>query len=250
MALAIVGFGIGMGILARRATRERTTAQREAQFLASIYQASTPEQARGHPVTTRELLDQGAKRINAELSDEPEIQAAMLDNVGQTYAQLGVYDKAEPLLRQAYELRRRILGDNHPDVAASLDSLGTVIRLDGRYTEAEPFFRRALAIRLKALGPQNENTAITMANLGECLYLEDKYSESESLLRKALAIERQLNSPAGSGCRNYLALVLQARGDYGEAAELLREAVEIGRNRRAPCAARSSATTIRTWDIR
>jgi hypothetical protein len=39
-------------------------------------------------VTVREILDQGAKRIDSELASEPEVQAAMLDSVGNAYLAL------------------------------------------------------------------------------------------------------------------------------------------------------------------
>ena len=69
MILALIGFSIGMGILARKANRARLTAERETHFLNTIFQAATPDQARGTPVMARDLLDQGAKRIDAELAD-------------------------------------------------------------------------------------------------------------------------------------------------------------------------------------
>jgi hypothetical protein len=63
----LIGFSIGMGILARRATRKRLAAgqqtlaaRQEADFLASIFEAATPDEAKGKQVTARDLLD--AKR--------------------------------------------------------------------------------------------------------------------------------------------------------------------------------------------
>ena len=63
VALALIGFSVGMGLLAKRATRERRAAQRESQFLKGIFDAATPEQAHGRQITARELLDQGAKHV-------------------------------------------------------------------------------------------------------------------------------------------------------------------------------------------
>jgi eukaryotic-like serine/threonine-protein kinase len=71
LAMALAGFGVGMGILAQRANRERETAQQEAQFLAGMFQAATPDAARGQTITARNLLDRGAARINHELSGAP-----------------------------------------------------------------------------------------------------------------------------------------------------------------------------------
>lgn len=74
VAMALVGSSIGMGLLARKEQRERQSAEREAQFLNSIFQSTTPEQARGRQVTGHELLDDGAKRVDTEFSGEPELR--------------------------------------------------------------------------------------------------------------------------------------------------------------------------------
>jgi len=227
--VAVLAFGIAMGILAHHAALERETAEREAQFLTSIYAASTPEEARGRPVDTVALLDRGVKRVDKELADNPEVQATMLANLGEAYINVGAYDHAETVLQKAYGLRRRVFGENNADAAATLDDLGTAIRLEGRYAQAEPDFRRALDVRQKLLGAGNAATAASMANLGECLYLEDKDAEAEQLLRKALDIQGDDVTPLAAATRNYLALTVQARGDYEQAAQLLREAVDINR---------------------
>jgi tetratricopeptide (TPR) repeat protein len=226
---AVLAFGIAMGVLAHRAALERETAEREAQFLTSIYAASTPEEARGRPVDTVALLDRGVKRVDKELADNPEVQATMLTNLGEAYMNVGAYDRAETVLRKAYHQRRQMLGDNNADTAATLIDLGTAIRLEGHYAQAEPDFRRALSVRQRVLGARNADTATAMASLGECLYLEDENAEAEPLLRKALEIQGNSVSPAAAGTRNYLALSLEARGEYQEAAQLLREAVDMDR---------------------
>ncbi|HEY6291581.1 MAG TPA: tetratricopeptide repeat protein, partial [Terriglobia bacterium] len=229
MAMAMVAFAIGMALLARRASQERLTAQREAQFLTSIFQAATPDQARGKEVTARELLDQGAKRIDRELNTDPLLQATMLDNVGRAYDALGLYSQAQPLMERAYNLRRRTLGRENLDVAATADGLATTLRLENQYQKAEPLFRQSLEIRRQMLGDHSELVAESLTNLGECFYLENKDAEAESVLRKALAIPRNPDTDSGAGTRNYLALELFRKGDYREATRLLQEAVEIDR---------------------
>jgi serine/threonine-protein kinase len=228
VAVTLVGFSIGMGVLARRAERQRLAAEREAQFLNSIFQSTTPDQTHGKQITGRELLDDGARRVDTEFSGEPQLQATLFDNIGRAYLGLGLYQKAEPLLRRAYDLRRQTLGDSHLDTAATLDALATTIRLEIDYKRAEPLFRTALGIRRSRLKPDDELIGRSMANLGECLYWEDQNQEAESWLRQALAIER----PHGLGedvntSDMYLALVLERKGSYAEAVDLLREGVAI-----------------------
>lgn len=225
VALALIGFSIGMGLLAKRATRERLAARRESQFLKGIFEAATPEQAHGRQITARELLDQGAKRMDRELAGDPELQGTMLDNIGRAYLSLGLYDQAEPLLNRAYTLRKKSLGEGNTDAADTLWDWADAVRLQGKYQEAEPLFRQALAVREKKLGEHNAAVQASLAGLGECLYLENRDAEAEPILRRALALDHELNSD--SGAREYLALLLERKGSYPEALQLLRELVEF-----------------------
>ncbi len=228
IAVALVGFSIGMGVLARRAQRERTAAEREAQFLNSIFQSTTPAQTKGKQITGRELLDQGAARAEMEFSGEPQLQATLFDNIGRAYMGLGVYDKAVLLLQRAYDLKRKTQGDTL-DTANTEDGLATARRLSSEFKQAEPLFRDALAIRRNKLGPTHPLVAESMSNLGECLYWEEQNREAESLLRNALDIQRsrQPQSDAIGATENYLALVLERKGQFSTASELLRNALAI-----------------------
>ena len=44
---------------------------------------------------------------------------------------MGDYAKAEPLFRQALEIRKRALGENHPDYASSLNNLAVLYQRHG-----------------------------------------------------------------------------------------------------------------------
>lgn len=228
IAVALVVFSIGMGLLARRAERARLSAEREAQFLNSIFQATTPLAARGKAISGPELLDEGSRRVDAEFSGEPELQARLFDNIGRAYSGMGLYDKSESLMRRAYELRRRTLGESNLETAETLEGLATAVRLQSDFKRAEPLFRRALVIRQSKLGSSHPLVAESMANLGECLYWEDQDQEAESWLRKASEADRVRGMSLDlSVADNYLALELERKGRFAEAAELLRESVKI-----------------------
>ena len=224
VALALIGFSIAMGMLAKRATRERLAAQRESQFLQGIFEAATPDRTHGRPITPRDLLDQGVERVNQELGEDPELQGNLLDAIGKAYSAIGVYDQAEILLARAYAVRRKTLGENNIDVAATLFSLAIAIRQQGKYSKAEPIYRQALAIQERKLGEHNFAVAQSLSQLGECLYLENRDIEAEPILRRAVALDRKLNTDTFS--RNYLALLLKRKGDYPDALPLLREQVD------------------------
>ncbi|MGC1371244.1 MAG: serine/threonine-protein kinase [Candidatus Sulfotelmatobacter sp.] len=227
-AIALVGFSLGMALFARRAQHERLAAERESQFLNSIFQSTNPDQTRGKQITGQELLDDGARRVDTEFSGEPQLQSTLYYNIGQAYVGLGLYQKAEALLQRAYALRTQTVADSNLDTAATLDALATAIRLEADFKRAEPLFRKALAIRRAKLGAADPLVARSVSNLGECLYWEGQDFEAESLLREALAIERP-HRPDGTmeSSDMYLALVLERKGSFREATDLLREAVTI-----------------------
>src|SRR5215469_4263417 len=98
-----------MAVLMQRANRERLRAERETTFLADMFQAAKPEEARGRTVTARELLDRGASRVDKELASEPTVRASLLYAIADAYGRLGLYDQAQKLAERSFELRAQSL---------------------------------------------------------------------------------------------------------------------------------------------
>jgi eukaryotic-like serine/threonine-protein kinase len=231
-ALALTGFAIGMGMLARSANRARLTAQREAQFLAGMFLASSPEEARGQTTTARTLLDRGAARIDRELAGEPEVHASLLEVIAEAYRDLGVFDRSQALARQAFALARQSQGADSADAAKIEELLAELERDQGHYAQAERLLRELIATQQKARRGEDPQTARYMAELGECLYGEGKDDASVAVLRQALAIDRKNGPDQGADTRNYLAQTLKRKGNFEEARQLLLEAVEMDRRTR------------------
>jgi len=81
------------------------------------------------------------------------------------YYQQGRYGDAEPLYLQVLELRKRLLGDSHPDVAQSLNNLALLYDSQGRYTESESLLLHAWVISSQTLGANHPKTIATWKNL-------------------------------------------------------------------------------------
>ena len=227
VALLIVGFAVGMGVLARRATAGEARARREEAFLASIFQTATPEGAKGGKQDTRQMLDQAVVRLKTEFAGDAQLQGAIAENIGEAYMAQGLYDQAEPLLQQALGQIEATDGRASKGYLADLANLANNYRLKGQYEQAEPLLRRALEMNRARHPEKSFEVAHAESMLGECLYLEDKNADSEALLRQALATERSIDANLQDGTRSYLALVLERRGAFPEAADLLRESTEI-----------------------
>jgi serine/threonine-protein kinase len=227
--LSLAGFGGGMTVLKERAYRERMKEEKAATFLAEMFRAATPQEAKGRTVTARELLDRGSQRVDKELNGDPEVRAFLFYSIGDAYLRLGVYDRANELAERSYKLRKEVLGPRHVLTAESLILLADTTRLNGGFAQSEPLYREALDVQRAKLRADSTKVADTLSLLGECLYLEGKNDEAETKLREALIIFQKQDPSLGSAARDYLARLLETKGEYLEAARLLREEVDIDR---------------------
>src|SRR5919199_545529 len=84
--------------------------------------------------------------LQQELGLEEDLSTS-LNELAELYYAQGRYEQAEPLYVQALELRKRLVGDNHPDMAMSLSNLAGLYYYQGRFEEAEPLFLQALELR-------------------------------------------------------------------------------------------------------
>jgi eukaryotic-like serine/threonine-protein kinase len=214
---------------AQQADRARSAAQREADFLSSMFLASTPEEAADRVVTARDLLDRGAERVDRDLASAPEARAAMLETFGLAYRRLGIFDKALGFAERAWQVKKQLYGPDNIKTADSLNVLAMLYRSKGKSAEAEPLQRQILAIREKQLGASSEPVAEALDDLGSCLQNEDKNTEAEAVLRRSAAITRSLNIPELSNADRYLALVLERKGSLVETIQLMRESLDVSR---------------------
>lgn len=60
---------------------------------------------------------------------------------------LGRYCKAEEYYSEALAIRKKVLGDEHPDIAQNLQNLACVKTEQGNLIEAEEFHIKALVVR-------------------------------------------------------------------------------------------------------
>ncbi|KAK4116060.1 hypothetical protein N656DRAFT_786545 [Canariomyces notabilis] len=80
----------------------------------------------------------------------------LIFNVGDGLHQLGKYEDAERMHRQALGLKEKVLGKEHPDTLISMNNLSLVLRSQGKsqgkYEEAERIHRQELGLRENVLG--------------------------------------------------------------------------------------------------
>jgi hypothetical protein len=109
-----------------RAEAEAETARQTTQFMVDLFAISDPSESLGNSITAREILDQGARRIETELVDRPDVQASLMDTMGTAYSSLGLYAPAVSLLERSVQVRTELFGPGHADVASSRNLLDEV----------------------------------------------------------------------------------------------------------------------------
>jgi serine/threonine-protein kinase len=217
-----------------RARLEAEKADQVASYLQDIFVVADPSMTQGETVTARELLEEGARRIERELADQPGVQAEMMDVMGKVYQRMGLYPQAEPLLKQALALRQDLHGRQHPDLAVSLYDLGSYYRDVGEYEAAEPLYRQALEMQEALFGPEHADVAASLRSLASLYRQQGEYEAAEPLYRQALAMQQRLLGPEDertTSTKNSLALLLDRMGAYDDAEALYREVLRIDRQR-------------------
>jgi serine/threonine protein kinase/Flp pilus assembly protein TadD len=232
LILLLAGFAGAQALQLRRITRERDRADRITQFMTGMFRVSDPSEMRGNSITAREILDKASSQIDSGLSHDPELQAQMMDVMGQVYRDLGLYGRAQALLTRVVDIRRGTLGATHPQTLSAMDELGGVLNRGGHIADAEKLQRETLDIERRVLGPEHPDTLRSISNLGDILYRAGRSQEAESMQREALDIQRRVlgsEHPDTLRSMSNLGIMLIRLGRYSDAENVLREALEMRR---------------------
>ena len=90
-------------------------------------------------------------------------------------------------------MRKKLLGDEHPDVATSLNDLALLYKNQGRYDDAELLYIQALDIRKKLLGDKHYDVALSLNNLAVLYDNQGRYDDAQRLYIQALEIYKKLS---------------------------------------------------------
>lgn len=238
--ITLAGYAVTVTAQARQIAVERDRARIEAAraeqvttVFAELFENADPfrdSAGDGEEVTVRAALAQGAVRVREELVDQPEVQARLLGVIGMVYLNMGSYDEAEPLLREAlaaYEAMGAPLDAARGEITSDLAHL---LQETGEVEESEALFRRALQIQREVLPPSDPALAITLTRFGGLLWFNvGDFAGADSVFREALAIRRaalEPDDPVLTTSLNSMANLLHSQGDYAGAEPFYREAIE------------------------
>jgi non-specific serine/threonine protein kinase/serine/threonine-protein kinase len=211
VATAGTSYGLVRALLAEREARASArTAERASEFLEAVFESSDPSLSRGRDVTAHTLLDDGVRRAERELDDEPRLRRRILGTMGRVYASLGLYQDAVPLLRKAVE--GPVAADDVDRRLRNLQSLGMALIYLLQFEESEAVLRDALNLSQDPRHPRPRAAALARMRLGHAKMNDDEFEEARALLTEAF--DRLLEEPSATPEELALASTLLAQVNF------------------------------------
>ena len=220
---------------AERARQESVTSQRVSDFLVELFKVADGSTYRGTTVTAREVLDQGYRRIEQELKDEPEIKAKLMATMGVVYQHLGLFDRAKEMFAQSLQLREA--HDAGPrELAVSQRNLGELAHFREDFEAAEQRYREAEATLAKIHVGADRDYAKTLDLLGRVRRDQGDFVGAESYHQRSFAMRQQLedNALVLSDSHQSLGMLANYRGDAKAALPHWLEAIALCKSALGP----------------
>lgn len=210
------------------AIKEQQKSEEVVRFVTGLFEYSKPSRRLGEEISAKDLLDEGANRIQFELVEQPLIQQTLRRVLGEVYYKLGNEQKAMDLLSEALLKQKTLLGDNHLDVATTKLDLAIIYQDRGDYELAEPLLIEALQTKINYLGELHFDVAEVLSIRGYFEQMRGNYNDAEQFFKRGLSICRQV----AAGDNSYLAKLTKQLGGFyryldrnDEAEPLLRQAL-------------------------
>jgi len=178
---------------------------RQAQRLAGSFPESDPRRVRadqvlgevyreqGRLAEAHALLDPALARWRGFADRDPLLLADLLESLGLLAVMEGELERAQPLLAEVLELRRRELGASDVETAEALVNLAEVERRLGQHQAAEDHLLEAGAIYGEHGARYALRIATIQTNLG-LLYQElGRYPDAEVQHHQAVQLARQVH---------------------------------------------------------
>lgn len=268
---ALVATTAGIGVFAVQARRERTDAIEARDHAAAQEAVAARERDRsqrllgflldairkadaydpGRDMTVSDMLCRASRRVAESFGDDPQLQADMLQTIGQVLQHNGRYAEATPMLEQAVAVwEREDVGGRpgHEDrLAGALEALGNLYATTGRLDEAAALLERALELGERVYGVGSSRTAGFLGTLAGVANTRGDAAGAEKLFRRQLAIYRDIHgdrneltafAQTGVGC------ALASQGRLADAEDVLRESFAMHEAVYGPLHARVAQTAM------
>ncbi|KAH7007845.1 Tetratricopeptide repeat-domain-containing protein [Microdochium trichocladiopsis] len=86
-------------------------------------------------------------------------------NLASTYRNQGRWAEAESLDLQVMEIKKKVLGPEHPDTLTGINNLACTWKGQGRHDDALDLMRRCVQLNEQVLGPHHPHTMSSLCEL-------------------------------------------------------------------------------------
>ena len=164
------------------------------------------------------------------IEQPPSDRATALNVLGVVYSTTEQYNKAETVLIEALEIRRKLLPSNSFFTAETIGNLAAVDSSRGHHAEAEVKLRHVLEVDDASGSSRPGSAALYSALLSQTLVWEGKLDEAEVLIRRSIDLYQQrlgTDHPRFAGALKALASIEALRGRDRDAENHYRQALGI-----------------------
>jgi serine/threonine-protein kinase len=187
IAVLVVFFTVRLARARTAALAEAARTQRIQRFMQNLFQGGDKDAGPADDLRVVTLIDRGVQEAR-NLTGEPEVQAEMYQTLGDIYQKLGNLERAESLLSLALEQRRALFGPRHAKVAESLVAIGLLRADQAKLEEAERLVREGLDLSTRTLAADHPAVAAATDALGKVLEERGAYDRAVEVLEEAVRL--------------------------------------------------------------
>ncbi|MBN8888120.1 MAG: protein kinase [Rudaea sp.] len=176
----------------RDARAQAATAESALDFVGSVFALSNPKTSGRHDFSAREVLDQGALRIERDLAAQPRVRARLLETLGEAYRGINEGTAGAPLLEKAAALNLDPSVADPLAAARAFDALSRAL-LDTRQSaeRAEEAAHRALQLVQEHAADDSERVAAALDTYAAALIGNDKHGEARKVAEQSLQLRER-----------------------------------------------------------
>jgi len=144
----------------------------------------------------------------------------------------GDWNKAEQLLIEVMDMRKKLLGTEHPSTLTSMANLASTYQIQGRWNEAEQLDVQVMDMSKKLLGTEHPSTLTSMANLASTYWNQGRWNEAEQLDVQVMDMSKKLlgtEHPDTLTSMANLASTYRNQGRWTEAEQLDVQVVDMSK---------------------
>jgi serine/threonine-protein kinase len=214
---------------AARAQAERAT--QVSQFLVDMFTVADPDVNRGDKLTATEILDRGAKTLDGSLASQPRLRGNLAEVIGRVYMNLGDFPRAEPLLRQALQIKK---DDASIAPAERAKTIGMYAFVEQKLSKLDDAARLIGEADVLLQGEQDRDSTLQRVALLDQrgLVLKHKGDLAASLAssQEAVRLAKQVGEAKRVAvAENHLGLLLYTMDRFSEAQAVYEDALDIER---------------------